>query len=453
MVNKTEASYKEILLLWLPEMITSSIIYSLPLFFDDWVVAQLRSTMFYGTLGVATNMLHSLTKMAEAIPVASVAIIGRQNGAKEYEACGKSLGDTFWTTFLLGITQCAVMFVGAAYIYRWYGVPEEMLSAGIPFLRLRAISVLFVFVFFSFMGFLRAVKNTKAPMYINMLGMVVFMFFDYALVLGKFGFPSLGLNGSSIATILQYGFMLLIASWYVLSNEEHRKYFSQAFYLHFNIKRALHLLNVSWPIIIDKISLSLAYVWLLKLITPMGTIAIASFSATNKLERFALMPAIAFAQVITFLVSNKLGENDSATAKSYIKKVLILTSTFVCAALFTICYKSHYFMGFFDKKGEFTDFVSFALSPISILVVFDFIQIILAGALRGAGDVKAVMWGRFLSCALFFVPVSWLVSTLVIPSPELKFILIYSTLYLTTGVMGIIFLLRIKSQKWDKRKV
>jgi Na+-driven multidrug efflux pump len=189
------------------------------------------------------------------------------------------------------------------------------------------------------------------------------------------------------------------------------------------------------------------------MIAPMGLIAIASYSAIFKLERFAFISAISFAQVLTFLVSNKLGERDSEGAKNCIKKVLILSAFFVFLSLLILCFNANYVMSFFDKKGEFTPFAVSALIPISMLVIFDFVQIILASALRGAGDVQTVMWGRFGSCMLFFVPVSWFVSKIAIGDPHIKFILIYSCLYLATGLMGIIFLLRIKSKKWDKRKV
>ena len=51
---------------------------------------------------------------------------------------------------------------------------------------------------------------------------------------------------------------------------------------------------------------------------------------------------------------------------------------------------------------EITTFAIPLLRTISIFVVFDFLQLILAGALRGAETLKRVMWGRFITRMFFF---------------------------------------------------
>ena len=103
-------SLSNILLLWLPETVTQFIFIILPPLLDSYIVASLKSTATFGALGAANNFLHALLKFGEAIPIASIAIIGRHNGAKEYDKCGKDLGDTFWVTTMIGIIQFILIF-------------------------------------------------------------------------------------------------------------------------------------------------------------------------------------------------------------------------------------------------------------------------------------------------------------------------------------------------------
>ncbi len=448
-IQKKGDSLISIIRYWIPEIISNGLMITLPILFDSWLIAELRSTSTYGALGIATSFLHLLTKFAEALPVASVAIIGRHNGAKEYEECGRHLGDAFWTTCILGLMQCLIVYFGAASIFKWLGGNDKMISLGAPFLQLRSISVLLSFVFMAFLGFMRGVKNTTIPMYLNMIGILIFMISDYVLVLGSFGFPRCGLMGSAIASIIQYSVMILVALWFITHEESFSRYFSRPFFYFFSFAASWKLLKISLPIIIDKISLAVSYVWLAKQLAPMGKYIISSYDVIVKLERFAFLPAIAFAQVITFLVSNKLGEKDPDGAKENIKKVMILTTLIICTTLIILCSNSRWFISWLDPKGRFIDFTAEALPFVSVLVIFDFIQIILAGALRGAGDVKTVMYTRFFSCFFFFFPLAYLFgSVLTIEDELVKFILIYSSFYLNTALMGIIFLYRIKSKKW-----
>lgn len=444
---------KDIISYWLPELISTMILIILPPIIDSLIVSNSQSLMSYGALALATNFLYTLTKFAEAIPVAAVAMIGRYNGARDYEQCGESLGSTFWVTFLLGSFQLIIIMFCAEGIYRWLGVSEEMVAIGGPFLRLKSIGIFLTFTLFGFIFFMRGVKNTHMPMIINVIGMATFCFFDYGLVLGKFGLPNWGLHGSAFATIIQYVIMNAMAISYVVLNPDYKKYFAKTFFAIFNKAKTITLLNLSWPIVIDKSVFAICYLWLTKMIAPMGTCAITTFDVVKNLERFAFLPALAFAQVITFLVSNRLGANDYDGASACIKKVLFMALLSVGSALFVLCLYATYFVSWFDKDNQFTQFAATALISISLLVVLDLIQNVLAGALRGASDVKHVMWVRAISCIAFFLPVSYLVAHAPIQNLNLKFILIYDCYYVTTGIMAIAFLLRIKSHKWQKTKI
>ncbi len=446
-------SVKDILWYWFPELISIMIIVVLPPIIDSYLISNTQNLMSYGAVAIITNVLYVLIRTAESIPVASIAIVGRLNGAQQYRKCGEELGVAFWITFTLGLTQFIIILFCAHSIYEWLNVPAEMISVGVPFLRLKSFGVLLTFTLLSFIGFMRAIKNTHMPMIINLVGIVTFIFFDYALILGKFGFPRLGLYGSAVATIIQYVITNAIAIGYILLNKEYKKYFASLFFWFFDLKRALNLINLSWPIFIDKSIFAAAFVWLSKMTADLGPHAIVTFDVVKNLERFAFLPAMAFASVITFLVSNRLGSHDPDGASSSIKKVLLLTLLTVSAVTAVLCWNAHYFIGCFDPHNQFTEFAMKTLFLVSVLSVFDYIQVILAGALRGAGDVKAVMWGRLFTCIVFFVPISYVLHLIPMERTLLKFNLIYGSYYVMMGVMSIIFLVRAKSHKWQKREV
>ena len=154
---------------------------------------------------------------------------------------------------------------------------------------------------------------------------------------------------------------------------------------------------------IDKATLAAAYMWLGYMINPMGIIAIASLTAIKDLERFAILPAAAFANVITFLVSNAYGRHDWEGIKCNIKKTVFLSALFVFSILLIFSLWPSYFIGIFDSKNKFTAFSARIFPMLSVLVFFDLLQLILSGALRGAANVNAVMWVRLAVCVFYFV--------------------------------------------------
>ena len=441
-------SYKNIILYWLPEVISVSILLTLPSFIDSLIVANLRSVTTFGALGMATNVLITLTKLAEAVPVASIAFIGRFNGSGDFGKCGEYFYNTFWITFILGISQFILILFGAKSIFRWVGISEKMTNIGIPFLQLKSLGIILIISVMVFLGFMRAVKNTYIPMILNLVGIGIFIFFDYSLVLGKFGFATYGLIGSAMASIIQYSTMGIIAIAYVVFNNNYRKYFPNFLKSCFDIKKITQIVSMSWPIVIDKTTISLSHLWLVTMITPMGKYAIVSYNVIRSLDMFAFLPVMASAQIITFLVSNRLGARDIDGAIANIKKLLIITALTFIPLLIILTIGSQYFINLFDPKNKFTDFAVIAFPFINLLAIFDGLQVVLAGALRGAGDVKAVMWGRFCICAFFFGPVSWFISHLQIQSVITKFILVYSSFFVATAVISLIYIKRLRGNFW-----
>lgn len=446
-------SFKNIMLFWLPELVTAIVFVTLPPIYDSYLTAQLKSITTYGAIGMASNFLHTLIKLSEAIPVAMIAIYGRYNGREEFEKCGEGLGDTFWTTCFIGFLQFFVILIGAELIFKLLGVPAAMIPIGATFLRIKSLGIFFMFILMAFIGFMRTIKNTRMPMFLTAFGVGFYLLIAPLFAFGGLGIPGFGQNGIAIATIIEFALMNVIAITYILLNSDYKKYFPRIFFSIFSTKRALHLLDISWPIIIDKSLVAWSYVWLSGMIASMGTVAIASFDIVKNLERFAFIPAMASGQIIAFLVSNRLGAQDPDGASSNIKKVLLLTAVTVIPSLVILCIYSGFFISFFDKTHELTAFASRVLPYISLLVIFDFTQVVLSGALRGAGDVKTVMFGRFIACIVFFFPCSYLLSHLPIASQTIRFTLTYGSFYLATGVMGIIFLLRMRNHKWQNRKV
>ncbi len=444
-------SYGNIFRYFLPEFITGLILYSVLSLLDAYFIAHLKSTSMYATLGVTNRFLNILVKMAEGISIGAVVMTGMHNGAGRLEKAGRSFVDAFWTTLISGFIISASIYFGAYWIYKFYGVPVEMISMGVPFLRLRALGIFFMFLYFSFIGFLRGVKNTRTPMNIFILGGAVFVFFDYVLIFGKFGFPEMGLRGSAMATVLQYGTMVVASAFSLFFSKKYRPYTIHLLSVFSSGSQLKRILQLSWPVMIDKCTVAVAYFWLGAMIAPMGKFALATFVVVNDLERFTFAPAVAFAQVVTFLSSNYYGRQDFEGVKSTAKKIVFLASILVGILLIILSLWPSFFVQIFDKNGDFTWLAASVLPWLSLLVFFDLLQLILSGALRGASNVKTVMYTRLLVCVGCFAPISYIFSIMPIENQALKFTLIYGSFYVGNALMSISYINRFRGEEWKQQ--
>lgn len=453
--NDHGESYGRIIRLFVPEFISALMLYSMLHLLDAKWIADLQSTTSYATLGVTNTLLHFIIKVAEGISVGTVVLAGRYNGMHDYKEAGRSFVDAFWTSVFVGGIIAGALYLGAHWIYVLYRVPQEMVAIGVPFLKLRAIGVFFSFIYFAFVGFMRSIKDTKTPMKIFIAGGAVFLFFDYALIFGAFGFPKMMMQGAALAGVIQYGFMLFAGLCYLLVKRDTvvHKYAISLFDVFKSGSQIKEIIVLSWPVVIDKATLALAYIWLGAMIAPMGTYALAAFAVIKDLERFAFLPALACAQVITLLVSNDYGQQNWQGIKSNIKKMIFLASFLMFGILLVFSLWPSYFIKFFDKQGDFTVMASTIFPVLSILVFFDLLQLILSGAMRGASNVKTVMMTRLIVCLFFFVPVSYMLTQINIEDPILRFVLVYGSFYSGNALMSIVYINRFRSEDWKTQPI
>lgn len=446
-------SYATIIRYFMPEFVTALLLYSVPIWIEGSFISQLKSTPTYATLGATNNLIHFLVKLAEGFSVGTLILAGQFNGRHNYKEAGKSVRDAFFVTLFMGIIITSLLYFGAYWVYYWFGVPEEIINLGVPYLRIRSLSIFFMFVYFAFVGFLRGIKNTRVPMNIYIAGTFILLALEYALIFGKFGFPEMGLQGAAIAAVFQFAFMAIAAIIYIVYNKETAKYGVELFTSLKSTSYIKEIFTLSWPVVLDKTALATAYIWLLKLVAPMGTSIVATFCVVKDMERFAFAPAVAFASVITFLVSNDYGRKNWQAIKSNLKKTIFLASFFVMSILVIFSLMPHTIIGLFDKKGEFIGLAARAFPLVSMMAFFDLLQIVLCGALRGAANVKMVMLVRVLVLSCFFVPVSYFISIMPIQDQVIKFLLIYSSFYFGNAIMSAIYINRFRSEEWKKYSV
>ena len=428
--------YSFITSFFIPEFVTALVLYSIPLLIDARFIAYLQSTSAYATLGLTNTLLHFILKVAEGASVGILVITGQEN-IKEHKDIFTIFIHSLVYSCLLGILFAILLFIGADCIYTWYKVPLEIKELGVPFLKIRALSVFFSFIYFTCVGFLRGLKNSHIPMVAVIIGAIVFVCSDYLLIFGTSYWQGLGLYGSALASVIQYISMSIVLlafiSYLFIKNNAFQKKSLQLSLL----KRIGAL---SLPVMIDKGIFAAAALWLGKCIAPMGVIAIASFAVIKDLERFAFLPAIAFAQVTTLLVSNLSFPKNYGYYLLTTKRILLLS---LCMVMGTLAFCSLFpekIIHLFDIKGDFTNFSATIFPIISVFVVFDVIQIILAAALRGRANVKLVMWTRLGVCFLFFIPLSYLFAQQNITHQILKFVLIYGSFYIGNALMSAFYI-------------
>lgn len=443
--------YKSILKYFFPEWITALIVYFLPYFIDCLFICNLNSTSTYAVSGISDNFLTMFLKAAEGLPIGIVIVAGYFNGRNEFQKAGQAFVDAFWLVVTVGAILSAGLYGSVQFVCAFNNFSPEMIAQGIPYLKIKSLAIFFMFVYFSLVGFLRAIKNTFVPMLVFILGSIVFVLVDYILIFGKLGFPEMGLMGSAIASLSQYFIMCVVMFVYLLFSKNNQTYKISFLNHELSWQRSKHLLLTSLPVVVDKVSIAFAYAWLGSCMSHLGAQAGAAFACIKMMERFAFLPAIASAHIVTFLVSNDLGKSDWKSIYGNIKKIIIISTLFVGLILIIGSLWPMWFVSFFDKNGDFGSMVGIIFPALSVLILIDLLQLILSASLRGVGDVNTVMITRVTIISCFFIPATYVISYMTFSHMVYKMLVTYAAFLSGNGLMTLVYIYRLRQDHWKRQ--
>jgi MATE family multidrug resistance protein len=269
-------------------------------------------------------------------------------------------------------------------------------------------------------SFLSAVGRAGFVLYVTLIILVVNATFAYALVLGHFGMPALGLRGAAMVALGVNILSLVLTIWYI-----HTKSDLQRFEIFVRFWRPdWHVLkevfNLGLPIsltILAEVSLftvaSLLMGWI-------GTAELAAHGIALQCASLAFMIPLGLAQAATVRVGVAAGANDrEALIRASWVVVMISAGIAVIGGLVFSMFPSFFAGLFLDRtKDDAATVLGLATTFVIVAGVFqlvDGLQAIGAGLLRGIKDTRIPMllalisyWGiGFVLAYVLAFPLGW----------------------------------------------
>jgi MATE family multidrug resistance protein len=246
---------------------------------------------------------------------------------------------------------------------------------------------------------------------------------DIVLIFGFLGFPRLGIVGAALATSISLVVklvLLLVAanhlSWPGLASSDSLSLsgisgiasvpkrvslFNERWQFDWTISR--RLLHYGWPAGISTLAEAITFSVIMMVVGQLGERAMAATTLALGVNMLAFIPMMGLGLSIGVLVGQYLTSGRLELAKRTVGSGLLIAMTY--STFFAILYGvfprevlSVYSVGAESYRfDEMKDIVIPILWFIAVYCIFDGIQIVFVGALKGAGDTSFVLIGHVLS--------------------------------------------------------
>tara|TARA_B100001142_G_scaffold73501_1_gene74184 strand:+ start:3164 stop:4537 length:1374 start_codon:yes stop_codon:yes gene_type:complete len=322
-----------------------------------------------------------------------------------------------------GLILCAILSVLlyllmllAIPVIHYMKQPLEVVELAIPYLYIISISIIPLVVFEALKRFSDGLSNTKYPMYATIAANIINIIINYLLIFGSFGFPKLGIVGAGIGTLVSRIIMIFFLSLIFMKRDKFKPYVLN---IKFRIVDSLifkKIINIGFPSALQmlfEVGIFTAAIW-------MSGVLGKNFQAANQiafnLSAITFMVGVGLSVAAMIRVGNQKGLSDFIELRRIAFSVFMLTVLIeMFFAVMFLVFRDWLPTIYLDTENlsktlENTEVILIAsklLLIVALFQIFDGLQVVILGALRGMQDVKIPTIITFVSYWLIGFPISF----------------------------------------------
>jgi putative MATE family efflux protein len=326
-----------------------------------------------------------------AVGIGSTAIVARAVGAGQLDKASRVLQTSFAMALTWGLLMGVALFFLGGPVLGFLGAESAAQHDGGLYLKYAALGMPFMSLMYAGNAAQQGAGDTRTPMIVGVIINIVNLIVAYTLINGAWGAPDLGVKGSGLgfAVSSAVGCLLVLsvlaAGKSVLTWSPRNRLDGEA---------ARRVLNVGVPAGIEQMQFNIAFLTYTAIIASLGTTALAAHGVTLAIQSLTFNVGFALSVATTALVGQSLGAGRPDLAE----KSAYLTMRYSLVFMIFLGIMMMLFGGQITSLfvgGEDADKVVHIGRQLLFIFAFAMpglaVSLSLGGALRGAGDTRAVL--------------------------------------------------------------
>ena len=357
--------------------------------FVDTSMAGQVSPENLAAIAVGGSLWMPVSLLLRGILMALTPIIAHHRGAGKNHRITHDLGQTVWIALLCSVILIAYLIQSES-ILVYMDVAPNIVPIGSEYLLALAFGVPGIALFFTLNSFCEGMSNTRAPMVVALIGLVLNIPINYVLIYGKLGFPAMGAVGCGWATSLVYWLMAGMLLLYICKHSHYRE-FTDVRKMLPDLRRIAHIVRLGLPIGINIFICGSIFAIIALLIGKLGAETVASHQIVLNFTGLTYMIPMSLSLGITIRVGHVLGEGNVQEARLRSFSGIMLAACFSVVSATGLLLFPDAIIALYTNDATVAQGAAMLLSYAALYQVSDALQSSANGAMRGFKDTRIPM--------------------------------------------------------------
>ena len=397
--------YKQLLFFSLP-LILGNLFQQLYNIVDSIIVGNFIGGNALAAVGAGSAVINLLIGLLVGLTTGAGVVVSQFFGAGDPQKVKQSVHTAFAFTLIFGLIISLVGIFVSDYILIWTNTPPQVFDQASVYLKIFFSGLIFLTIYNMGAGILRAVGDSKTPLYYLGVACFVNIVLDilFVVVIG------MGVEGVAIATLIaQAAAALLTVHKLMISSQSCRLILKE---ISIYGPRLRQILYIGIPSGMQQMIISLSNVIIQGYINGFGADAMAGWSAYSKLDGILLLPIFSFGLAMTTFTGQNIGAAKLDRIRQGAKSCLYMSCGFSLAASLIMYLYGGYVFRIFTSE---TNVLQHAVYMMKGLIPFYFLLAVIqvySGVISGAGRSFASMIIMVINMCVIRIILLWFIAPL-----------------------------------------
>lgn len=392
-----------------------------------------------GTTGTLINLL---VGFFVGLSSGATVIISQYFGGRNEEDTSRAVHTSIALAIAGGFIIMIIGIAFAPFALRAMGTPEEIMDYALIYMRVYFAGVVFNLIYNIGSGILRAVGDSKRPLFFLIFCCMVNLVLDVVLVVGL----HMGVFGVALGTLLSQAMSSVLVMLVLMrTNQMYKVVLKKIRFTGFMLH---NIIRIGFPTGMQSVMYSVSNIIIQSSINSFGTNTMAAWTAYGKIDGLFWMSMSAFGTSIMTFSGQNFGAGKYDRIEKSVKVCLYMAfGTSVAMSIILFFGGQFVFTLFTDDVAVITEGVQI----LRLLVPFYFTYIwieVLSGAVRGTGEA---LIPTLLTCfGICVLRIVWIAVAVPIDRNIMTVIFSYPVTWIVTSIL---FMIYYKKSGWMEKRI
>lgn len=352
---------------------------------DSIIVGNYIGSQALAAVGSSAPVINLLISFFMGLSIGAGIIISRYYGARNIDGLQEAVHTSLAITFLAGIVMTFIGVSLSPYILQWVGTPNDVMSSSILYLRIYFLGILSVMTYNMGSGILRAVGDSKNPLYFLIVSSIINVVLDYVFVV----YFHMGVAGVGWATLIAQTVSALLTLALLIRTKAEYRVSLRHIRLHKHM--VYEIIRLGLPSAVQNAIVSFSNVIVQSNINAFGSLAMAGCGSYTKIDGFAILPVMSYSMALTTFTGQNIGAQKYDRVKKGAKTGMLMSIlTTICITILLLLLGPNV-LAIFSQDQRVIEYGLYMMHVLAPGYIFLAISHALSGIIRGAGVTTVPM--------------------------------------------------------------